>query len=73
MSQVSNGFLSQEEIDSLLRGEVPGDGANEVASTAPAEEPLLSDVEKDALGELGNISMGSAATTLSVLLGRRVQ
>ncbi|HWR56208.1 MAG TPA: flagellar motor switch phosphatase FliY [Negativicutes bacterium] len=70
---MSNGFLSQEEIDSLLRGEVPGDGANEVASTAPAEEPLLSDVEKDALGELGNISMGSAATTLSVLLGRRVQ
>lgn len=29
-------------------------------------------MEQDALGEIGNISMGSAATTLSVLLGRRV-
>jgi flagellar motor switch protein FliN/FliY len=28
--------------------------------------------EKDALGEIGNISMGSAATTLSQLLNRRV-
>lgn len=73
MSQVSSGFLSQEEIDSLLRGEMPGDAANETAGAAPAEEPLLSELEKDALGELGNISMGSAATTLSILLGRKVQ
>lgn len=29
--------------------------------------------EKDALGEIGNISMGSSATTLSQLLNRRVQ
>ena len=29
-------------------------------------------MEKDALGEIGNISMGSAATTLSVLLGHKV-
>ena len=35
-------------------------------------EGLLSDVEKDALGEIGNISMGSAATTLSTLLGHKV-
>ena len=33
---------------------------------------LLSDMERDALGEIGNISMGSAATTLSVLLGHKV-
>ena len=33
---------------------------------------VLSDIEKDALGEIGNISMGSAATTLSVLLGHKV-
>ena len=59
---MNDGFLSQEEIDALLRGE-------------PASSPAaadLSDIEKDALGEIGNISMGSAATTLSVLLGRRV-
>ena len=59
---MSDGFLSQEEIDALLRGE-------------PAPSPAVSDltdIEKDALGEIGNISMGSAATTLSILLGRRV-
>lgn len=70
---MSSGFLSQEEIDSLLRGELPGDAATEAASATPAEDLLLNDLEKDALGELGNISMGSAATTLSILLGRRVQ
>ncbi len=32
----------------------------------------LDDMQKDALGEIGNISMGSAATTLSVLLGHKV-
>ena len=59
---MSEGFLSQDEIDALLRGDS--------VSTPAAVE--LSDIEKDALGEIGNISMGSAATTLSVLLGRRV-
>lgn len=59
---MSDGFLSQEEIDALLRGEP------DVAETAPD----LSDMEKDALGEIGNISMGGAATTLSILLGKRV-
>jgi len=59
---MSEGFLSQEEIDALLRGDP-------ISSPVAAD---LSDIEKDALGEIGNISMGSAATTLSVLLGRRV-
>lgn len=59
---MSEGFLSQDEIDALLRGD-------SVATPTAVE---LSDIEKDALGEIGNISMGSAATTLSVLLGRRV-
>ncbi|MBP2628626.1 MAG: CheC, phosphatase, inhibitor of methylation / FliN fusion protein [Firmicutes bacterium] len=59
---MSEGFLSQEEIDALLRGDP-------ISSPVVAD---LSDIEKDALGEIGNISMGSAATTLSVLLGRRV-
>lgn len=60
---MSDGFLSQEEIDALLRGEPATD--NNV-------QPDLTDIEKDALGEIGNISMGTAATTLSILLGRRV-
>lgn len=59
---MSEGFLSQDEIDALLKGEP-------ASSSVVAE---LSDIERDALGEIGNISMGSAATTLSVLLGRRV-
>ncbi|MBP2650223.1 MAG: fliN: flagellar motor switch protein FliN [Firmicutes bacterium] len=59
---MNSGFLSQEEIDALLRGE---------PSAAPQTD-VLSDIEKDAMGEVGNISMGSAATTLSILLSRRV-
>ena len=62
MKIVSDGFLSQEEIDALLRADP--------VTSSPAIE--LTDIEKDALGEIGNISMGSAATTLSILLDRRV-
>ena len=60
---MSESFLSQEELDALLKGE---------AAPAAASGEILSDVEHDALGEIGNISMGSAATTLSILLGKRV-
>lgn len=38
----------------------------------PAIDDTFTDMEKDAIGEIGNISMGSAATTLSVLLGHKV-
>ena len=63
---MSDSFLSQEEIDALLRNEA-------APAAAPTSANLLSDVEIDALGEIGNISMGSAATTMSVLLSRRVE
>lgn len=36
------------------------------------EDALLSDTEKDAIGEIANISMGSAATTLYSLVNRKV-
>lgn len=62
---MADGFLSQEEIDALLRGEV-------ASSPEPDNKIDLSDMEKDAIGEIGNISMGSAATTLAVLLGKQV-
>lgn len=62
---MSDGFLSQEEIDALLKGEA-------VSSPATDNEIDLSDMEKDAIGEIGNISMGSAATTLAILLGKQV-
>ena len=48
----------------------PAAGAGSDDSSQFAD--VLSDIEKDALGEIGNISMGSAATTLSVLLGHKV-
>lgn len=64
---MGNGFLSQEEIDALLNG---GD-----TQSSPSEEqsmPELSDVEKDLLGEIGNISMGSASTALSTIIAQQV-
>ncbi|HEX3011061.1 MAG TPA: flagellar motor switch phosphatase FliY [Syntrophomonadaceae bacterium] len=66
---MSDGILSQEEIDALLNG-----GNNSQPATDPAisADFKLSDFEKDALGEIGNISMGTSATTLSTLLRRKV-
>ncbi len=69
--------LTQEEIDALLNGvaSVPADdgsASNEGSASSGLSDDLLSSMEKDALGEIGNISMGSAATTLSVLLGHKV-
>ena len=58
-----DGALSQEEINALLSS--PGG-----ASAAPVDE-LTAD-EKDAIGEIGNISMGTAATTLSSLVNNKV-
>ena len=66
-------FLSQEEIDALLSGKGSAAGADAVEPAAAAgTEPILSDLEKDTLGEIGNISMGSAATALSQILNKRV-
>lgn len=65
--------------DSAPAGE--SEAASEAAAAPAAASPdssssqlddVLTDMEKDALGEIGNISMGSAATTLSVLLGHKV-
>ena len=68
--------LTQEEIDALLKGGASEPAASDSASNEEASsvlsDDLLSSMEKDALGEIGNISMGSAATTLSVLLGHKV-
>ncbi len=73
---MSDGMLSQEEINALLNGGVTDAAPSEssAASDSPntASDAELTDMERDALGEIGNISMGSAATTLSILLGRKV-
>ena len=67
--------LSQAEIDALLAG-AGGDSDDNSSggdiSGGDNTDELLSPIEKDALGEIGNISMGSAATTLSTLLGHKV-
>lgn len=65
---MSNGFLSQEEIDSLLNG---GSASSEPEAVSPRED-LISDLEKDLLGEIGNISMGSASTALSTIISQQV-
>ncbi|WAM32111.1 flagellar motor switch phosphatase FliY [Caldicellulosiruptor naganoensis] len=55
-------LLSQDEIDALLRG----------MSESSSQETTITDQDKDVLGEIGNISMGTAATTLSILLNQKV-
>ena len=58
-----DGVLSQEEISALL---------NDPSSATVSSEPKLTDIEKDAIGEISNISMGTAATTLFSLVNRKV-
>ena len=75
---MSDDMISQEEIDALLNGgsgddDAPADDAAPASDSSPGDDEAgISDLERDALGEIGNISMGGAATTLSVLLGRKV-
>ncbi|WP_026835639.1 flagellar motor switch phosphatase FliY [Eubacterium xylanophilum] len=75
-----DGMLSQEEINALLGSMEADEPVEPVAAegdSAPAEgageEVRLSSDESDALGEIANISMGTAATTLSVLVNNRVE
>ncbi|MFC4387408.1 flagellar motor switch phosphatase FliY [Gracilibacillus marinus] len=67
---MNDGMLSQEEIDALLNG---GDDDNSVEPTSLSTESYLTSIEEDALGEIGNISFGSSATTLSTLLNQKVE
>lgn len=82
MMRMTNDMLSQEEIDALLRGEpINSDNSTNVQNNIDSTEKYdfsdddkayLSDLEKDALGEIGNISMGTSATTLFSLLRKKV-
>lgn len=71
--------LSQAEIDALLKGIPTSDIDNMADNTTDTvevekldDELELSPEEIDALGEIGNISMGTSATTLFTLLGQKV-
>jgi len=63
----SKDYLSQEEIDALLRQAGEPDPV-----PAASQEETLDPIEVDAIGEIGNITFGSAATALSTLLGKKV-
>ena len=82
-----DGMLSQDEINALLNGMMEGGdtggGADTAAADTPAapqssgapsepDESLLTEAEKDAVGEVANISMGTSATTLYSLVNRKV-
>ena len=59
-----DGVLSQEEINALL---------NNPGASSDTADGQLSYSEKDTIGEIANISMGTAATTLFSLVNRKVE
>lgn len=65
-----NDMLSQAEIDALLSGNTESSDSQNDQDVQ--NEGLLTSEEIDALGEIGNISMGTSATTLHSLLGQKV-
>ncbi|KIY21547.1 MULTISPECIES: flagellar motor switch phosphatase FliY [Mesobacillus] len=67
---VSDDMLSQDEIDALLRG--TSNGVEETENEINVDD-YFSFMERDALGEIGNISFGSSATALSTLLNQKVE
>ena len=71
-----DGMLSQDEINALLNGvDLSADsGASDTATatSSAAVDGDLTEIEKDAIGEVANISMGTSATTLFSLVNRKV-
>jgi flagellar motor switch protein FliN/FliY len=61
-----NKILSQEEINALFKDS--GTDDNETLNV----DDFLTPIEQDALGEIGNISLGNSATTLSILVNQEV-
>jgi len=73
-----DGMLSQDEINALLNDmsaePIPADAeaVPSMGTESTADQNLLTDIEKDAIGEVANISMGTSATTLYSLVNRKV-
>lgn len=62
---MNEGLLSQDEINALF---------NQMNETPRLSiDDFLSSLEQDALGEIGNIALGSSTTALSSLLNQRVE
>lgn len=73
-------YLSQEEIDALLKQSSDDSPDSDMEPSTVGEsnddvkvDDVISAMEQDALGEIGNITFGSAATALSTLLGKKVE
>lgn len=65
-----NGMLSQEEINALLK---ENDEQNDTSTANDGlAADLLSTMEIDVLGEFATISMGNSITTLSALIGKKI-
>ena len=73
-----DGQLSQDEISALLAGMATDDSNGNAEKSVdpsdypPIDETLLNETERDAVGEIANISMGTSATTLSSLVNQKV-
>ncbi|ACL76384.1 flagellar motor switch phosphatase FliY [Ruminiclostridium cellulolyticum] len=64
-------MLTQAEIDALLNGTSSSEEPEDATGSSDTTGTLTSQ-EIDALGEIGNISMGTSATTLFTLLSQKV-
>ncbi len=71
---MNDGMLSQEEINALLAvsQEDNDDKSDDASDETIQVSEYLSSIEEDTIGEIGNISFGSSATTLSTLLNEKV-
>ncbi len=70
---MSNDFLSQDEINALLSGGDEGSKPNnETNDNGALGADAITEIDKDLLGEIGNISMGSASTALYQLINQQV-
>lgn len=65
-------MLTQAEIDALLNGTSSSEESADNVGDSSSSGEVLSTQEIDALGEIGNISMGTSATTLFTLLSQKV-
>ena len=65
--------LSQEEINALFNDAAGGGGEGDSGGGGGGGEDSLSSEEMDIIGEVSNISMGTAATTLFSLLNTKVE
>lgn len=75
-SLMNDEMMTQEELDALLSQHTPKTDEESKSQITGEEESIdnfLSSIEQDTLAEIGNISMGSAATALSSLVSRKVR